>query len=75
MSQHSDLVQYLSAVEEKLAEQDAKFGMQDSAIAELQKHVAKIDQAQQTINTLIEAFRINLNEEFRRLREGIGVRR
>lgn len=68
MSEHGDLVQYLTGVEAKLVEQDEKLEKQDARIAELQTMFAELDRSQKTINNQIEIFRGSINEEFRRLK-------
>jgi hypothetical protein len=59
-----DLVTYLRGVEEKLEQHDA-------ATLAIQKHLAHVDHAQEAFNLQMDVLRAAINEEFRRLREGI----
>lgn len=68
MSEHGDLVQYLTGVEHKLAEQDARIALTEQRVTALEKFAAELDSSQKTVNNQIDVFREAINEEFRRLK-------
>lgn len=68
MSEHGDLVEYLSGVERKLDQQDARLTSVESRVTALEKFAGELDQSQKTVNSQIDVFRDAINEEFRRLK-------
>lgn len=71
MSELTDISIVLRGHARQLAEQKDTNARVDSGLEEIQRRLALIDSAQQAFENQIEIFRDGINDQFRRLREGL----
>lgn len=72
MSDLREQVEWARGVELALDAQKIVNAETNAALTEVQRKLALLDSVQQTVDNQIEVFRQGINEQFRRLREGIG---
>ena len=72
VSELREQVEWARGVELALDAQKAVNAETNAALAEVQRKIALLDSVQKNVDNQIEAFRLGINEQFRRLREGIG---